>query len=61
MTSGYMAKKMSIDRILAPTLDNADPLFVLLITPGSYLHHIEAADQDPARLLVAVYKQEIMK
>jgi len=33
---------ISIGRMpfLVPTLDNADPLFVLVITPGFYLHHI---------------------
>jgi len=30
------------------TLDNADPLFALVITPGFYLHHVEVADQNPA-------------
>jgi len=34
---------------LAPTLDNADPLFALVITPGFYPHHVEVADQDPVR------------
>jgi len=33
---------------LAPTLDNADPLFALVFTSGFYLHDIEVADQDPA-------------
>jgi len=33
---------------LAPTLDNADPLFGLVITPDFYLHHVEVVDQDPA-------------
>jgi len=33
---------------LAPTLYNADPLFAMVIAPGSYLHHVEVADQDPA-------------
>jgi len=33
---------------LAPTLDNADPLFTLVITPDVYLHHEEVADQSPA-------------
>jgi len=32
----------------APTLDNADPLFALVITPGFYRHHVEVADKDPA-------------
>jgi len=41
---------ISIDRMpfLAPTLDNADPLFALVIPPGFYQHHVEVADQDPA-------------
>jgi len=33
---------------LAPTLDNAEPLIALVITPGFYLHHVKVADQDPA-------------
>jgi len=33
---------------LAPILDNDDPLFALVITPGFYLHHVEVADQDLA-------------
>jgi len=33
---------------LAQTLDNADPLFAQMITPGFYLHHVEVVDQDPA-------------
>jgi len=33
---------------LAPTLDIADPLFALMMTPGLYLPHLEVADQDPA-------------
>jgi len=33
---------------LAPTLNNADLLFALVITPGFYPHHVEVADQDPA-------------
>jgi len=33
---------------VAPTLDNADPLFALVITPGIYLLHIMVTDQDPA-------------
>jgi len=34
---------ISIDQMpfLAPTLNNADPLFALMITPGFYLHHEE--------------------
>jgi len=31
----------------ASTHDNADPLIVLMITPGLYLHHVEVMDQDP--------------
>jgi len=27
---------------LAPTIDNADPLFALVTRPGFYLHHEEA-------------------
>jgi len=53
-TSGYMELLfISIDRMpfLVPTLDNADPLFALVLkhhvvqikTPGFYLHHM--ADQ----------------
>jgi len=36
-----------IDRMpfLAPTVDNADLLFALVLTPGFYLHHIEVAGQ----------------
>jgi len=60
MTSGYMAVKfISIDRIpfLAPTLDNADSIFALVITPGkvgNYLvitpgdNYLKVVDQDPA-------------
>jgi len=33
---------------LAPTGDNADPLFALVIPQYFYLHHVEVADQDPA-------------
>jgi len=33
---------------LVPTLDNADPLFALVITPGFYLHHVEVAKQHSA-------------
>jgi len=33
---------ISIGRMpfLAPTLDNTDPLFALVITQGFYLHHV---------------------
>jgi len=33
---------------LVSTLENADQLFALMITPDVYLHHVEMADQDPA-------------
>jgi len=38
---------ISIGRMpfLAPSLDDADLLFALVITTGFYLHHVEAADQ----------------
>jgi len=39
---------------LAPTLDNANPLFTLVITPGFYMHQV--ANQDPA---VEVYMQTV--
>jgi len=51
MTSSYVAVLfISIGQMpfLLPTLDNADPLFALVITAGFYLHHVEVADQDPA-------------
>jgi len=51
MTSGYMAVlSISIAQMpfLAPTLDNVDQLFGLVITPGFYRHHVEVADQDRA-------------
>jgi len=32
---------------LAPTLDNADPLFAPVVATGFYLDHVEVADQDP--------------
>jgi len=32
---------------LAPTLDNAEPLFAPVIKLGFYLHHVEVAAQDP--------------
>jgi len=51
MTSGYMAVLfISFRRMpfLTPTLDNADPLFALVITPGFYVHQVEVADQNPA-------------
>jgi len=51
MTSGYMAGLfISIGRMSfqAPTLDSADSLVALVITPGSYLHQLEVVNQDPA-------------
>jgi len=41
---------MSIGRmpLLVPTIDNPDPHFTLVITPGFYLHHVDMVDQDPA-------------
>jgi len=41
---------ISIDRMpfMAPTLENADPLFTLVITPGFYLHYIEVMNENPA-------------
>jgi len=50
----YAVLFISIDRMpfLAQTLDDADRLFALVITLGFYLHHIEVADQDPARRAV---------
>jgi len=33
---------------LAQTLDNANPFFALVITPGFNLHHVEVPDEDPA-------------
>jgi len=51
MTSGYSAVLfMSIGRMpyLAPTLENADSRYALVITPDFYLQHVEMVDQDPA-------------
>jgi len=55
---------ISIDRMpfLAPTLDDADPLFALVIlTPGFYLHPVEVADQHPVTgsLYAVHYKYHI--
>jgi len=33
---------------LAPTLDNADPLVALIVTPCSHLHDVDVADEDLA-------------
>jgi len=57
MTSGYLAVFfISIGRMpfLALTLDNADRLSTLVITPGFYLHYVDVADHDQ---LAAVYEQ----
>jgi len=44
---------------MAPTLDNPDLLFTLVITPDVYLHQIDVADQDTAIvtyiLLIYIY------
>jgi len=34
--------------ILAPTFNNTDPLFTLLITAGFYMLYVEVVDPDPA-------------
>jgi len=50
-TSGYGAILFILIvqiSFLAPTLDNTDPFFALVIAPGFYLHHIEVADRGPA-------------
>jgi len=50
MTSGDMAVifiSTGWMPFLVQTLDNADPLVALMVTPGFYLHHVEVADQDP--------------
>jgi len=51
MTYGYVAVMfIYISRMpfVAPTLDNADPLFTLVITTGFYMNQVEVADQDSA-------------
>jgi len=53
MTFGYMSGLFIFigqTPFLVPIIENADPLFALMITLGFYLHHIEVADQDPACL-----------
>jgi len=49
-TSGYMGFSISIGRmpLLMSSFDNVDPLFVVVITPDFYLHHVEVADEVPA-------------
>jgi len=69
MTSGYMPVLfISIRQMpfLAPTHDNVDLLFALVITQGAlvqhqgfYLHHVEVADQDSAS--GSLYKQLLCK
>jgi len=44
---------------LTPSLDNHDPLFAQMITPGFYLHPVDVADQDPATGRYS-YKQKII-
>jgi len=51
MTSGCMAVlfiSIGLMPSLVPNVDNADPLFALVITLGLYLHHVEVANQDSA-------------
>jgi len=51
MTSGNMTVLfIFIDRMLfrVQTLNNADPLFALVIKPSFYLHHVEVAYQELA-------------
>jgi len=51
MTSGCMAVlfiSIGLMPSLVPNVDNADPQFTLVITPGFYQHHIEVAYQDSA-------------
>jgi len=60
-TAGYMAVLfISIGRMpfMTPTLDNADPLFVFVMTPGFYLH--TRYKRQSKTNLVAVYKQIIV-
>jgi len=55
----YDSDFISIVRIpfLATSLDNAESLFVLVISPGFHLYHVEVADRDPASgILFADYK-----
>jgi len=48
MTSGYVAELLFIPMgrmpFLAPTLDNADPLFEFVKKTGFYLNHLEVTD-----------------
>jgi len=44
---------------LAPTFDNADPLFPLVITPGFYQHHIEMEYQDPDSGIQVEYQDPV--
>jgi len=45
---GYFFTSIARMPLLAPALDNAYPLFALVITPGFYLHHEKVADQGSA-------------
>jgi len=50
MISGYMAvlfNSIGLMPFLASPLDNAHPLFVVIITPGFCPHHVKVADEDP--------------
>jgi len=50
-TSDYMAilfLSICLLPFLTSKIDNPDPLFALVITPGFYLHPVDVADQDPA-------------
>jgi len=55
MTSGYAkvmfisyATKGRMPFVAVQTLDNAHPLFALVIKPGFYLHHLGVTDHHPA-------------
>jgi len=43
------------------TVDNAYPLFALLITPGFYLNDVEVADKDPAYDSLSRYNQHYIQ
>jgi len=50
ITSGFVAALFISGQMpfLAPALDNADPLFALVLALSFHLHHVEVAHQDPA-------------
>jgi len=59
-TSGYMAVLpvfIGWMPFLAPTLDNADPLFALVITPVFHLHLVEVVADQVLDGSLAVYNQ----